>query len=290
MWRGLFGKALWEIACLTGSDGCAGCRHLDTCAYPLLFETQGSVLPWAGASRAPSAWMVEPVLEGGRVHPADAVLSVDFVLIGRAQSHLPLVVAAWQRGLAKGIGTHRVAARLLSVWSLDGADASPACQAYAPDSGWQLSSNGLVSIPPVPANLEEVRLELLTPLRLKRNNDLVGPRELDAGVLLDAVVRRISLLARAHAGGFPKVDFHAMKATAKTLELDVSGLRWHDWTRFSSRQGETMQMGGLLGEVRLRGKLAEFWPFLYAAQWAHVGKATSFGLGRMRLLSQSLLR
>jgi hypothetical protein len=141
----------------------------------------------------------------------------------------------------------------------------------------------LITIPPVPAHLDEVWVELQTPLRLKRNNNLVGPRELDASIFLDAVVRRISLLARAHSGGFPKVDFNAMKVQAAALQLDASQLRWHDWTRFSSRQGESMQMGGLLGTLRLRGNLADFWPYLYAAQWAHIGKAASFGLGRIFL-------
>ena len=283
MWRGLFGKALWEIACLTRERECKTCDHLASCAYPLLFEAPGSVLPWAGGSQAPSAWLVEPDTGCNQQYPAGSRLFVDFVLIGRGQSHLPLVVMAWQRGLAQGVGSARVVGHLDALWFLDGADGTPTYQAYSPEDGWQLSGNGLVRIPPMPINQQEVSIELQTPLRIKRNSDLIGPRDMDAGVFLDAVVRRTSLLARAHAGGFPDVDFHKIKTVARTLNMTATELHWQDWTRYSSRQNDTMQMGGLMGEIRLSGNLEVFWPFLHVAQWTHVGKATSFGLGRIRL-------
>jgi hypothetical protein len=61
-------------------------------------------------------------------------------------------------------------------------------------------------------------------------------------------------------------------------------LRWSEWTRFSSRQNTTMQMGGLVGAIALEGSgLAAFWPALWLGQWVHVGKGTSFGLGKYRL-------
>jgi CRISPR/Cas system endoribonuclease Cas6 (RAMP superfamily) len=45
-----------------------------------------------------------------------------------------------------------------------------------------------------------------------------------------------------------------------------------------------MKMGGLVGELRLRGPgLATFWPALWHGQWVHLGKGTSFGLGAYRL-------
>ena len=58
---------------------------------------------------------------------------------------------------------------------------------------------------------------------------------------------------------------------------------WRDWRRYSSRQRQEMVLGGVVGEVALRGELAPFAELLAVGQWTHLGKNTSFGLGRYRL-------
>ena len=67
-------------------------------------------------------------------------------------------------------------------------------------------------------------------------------------------------------------------------------LRWHDWTRYSSRQQTKMQMGGLVGHLVLDGVRAQrYWKQLWLGQWTHVGKGTSMGLGRYRLVDAASL-
>jgi hypothetical protein len=61
-------------------------------------------------------------------------------------------------------------------------------------------------------------------------------------------------------------------------------LTWRDWTRYSSRQQTTMQMGGLTGRLGVDlGGHERLWPYLWLGQWTHAGKGTSMGLGRYRL-------
>lgn len=67
---------------------------------------------------------------------------------------------------------------------------------------------------------------------------------------------------------------------ARRLEPAAVKLAWKDWTRYSSRQKTTMQMGGLVGEILLElAEDAPFWPYLWLGQWVHAGKGTSMGLG-----------
>jgi CRISPR/Cas system endoribonuclease Cas6 (RAMP superfamily) len=48
-----------------------------------------------------------------------------------------------------------------------------------------------------------------------------------------------------------------------------------------------MQLGGLLGRLTLSGdRLSDLWPLLWLGQHTHLGKGTSFGLGRYRLLPE----
>ncbi|WP_262966764.1 CRISPR system precrRNA processing endoribonuclease RAMP protein Cas6 [Methylobacter psychrophilus] len=282
MWRGIFSKAFWELVCVTRADACSACPEISRCAYPSLFETPGSLLAWEKGGRAPGAWLAEPDLDMPSIVPADTPLWVDFVVLGQAQKHLPLIVQAWRNGLAKGIGPDRVTCRLTAVWSLEGVDCLPATCVYSDKQGWYLTGNGLLTIPSVPDALDTLTIELLTPLRLKRYNDLVGPREFDIEIFLNALVRRVILLAKAHGGMGLEADSGKWRRAGE-VTLVEKDLHWQDWTRFSSRQKTTMQMGGLLGKVVISGSLVELWPLLYVAQWTHVGKGTGFGLGRIHL-------
>ena len=66
--------------------------------------------------------------------------------------------------------------------------------------------------------------------------------------------------------------------------MAAAPLRWHEWTRYSSRQDALLQMGGLLGEITVAGAdLSPFWPYLWLGQWTHAGKGTSMGLGKYRI-------
>ncbi|WP_240125357.1 CRISPR system precrRNA processing endoribonuclease RAMP protein Cas6 [Thermomonas alba] len=62
-----------------------------------------------------------------------------------------------------------------------------------------------------------------------------------------------------------------------------SRLEWSDGERWSSRQGKTHPMGGVLGRFHMRGPLTPFLPLLHAGQWLHVGKHAAFGQGRYQL-------
>ena len=54
-----------------------------------------------------------------------------------------------------------------------------------------------------------------------------------------------------------------------------------DATRYSSRQDERMDLGGLVGAAAYEGDLAEFLPWLLWGQLVHVGMNATFGLGRV---------
>lgn len=73
----------------------------------------------------------------------------------------------------------------------------------------------------------------------------------------------------------------ALLDRADAVETVESCLFWKDWTRYSSRQQTSMQLGGLQGSIRYRGCLEAFLPFLELAAAVHIGKQTSFGPGQM---------
>jgi CRISPR/Cas system endoribonuclease Cas6 (RAMP superfamily) len=46
-----------------------------------------------------------------------------------------------------------------------------------------------------------------------------------------------------------------------------------------------MKMGGFIGSITFRGNLEQFLPYLVLGEYIHVGKGTSFGLGKYRILN-----
>jgi CRISPR/Cas system endoribonuclease Cas6 (RAMP superfamily) len=67
---------------------------------------------------------------------------------------------------------------------------------------------------------------------------------------------------------------------ATQVKLVKSNTSWYDWERYSNRQQQRMNMGGIVGELVYEGELAPFLPLLRLGMYTHIGKNTTFGLGK----------
>lgn len=68
------------------------------------------------------------------------------------------------------------------------------------------------------------------------------------------------------------------RAQAQAIAVEES-TRWADVFRYSGRHRRGIPIGGLVGEVRLRGNLTPFLPLLLWGELAHVGKDAVLGNG-----------
>ncbi len=275
--RGQFGAALRRVACMTGAKACSGCPLLRTCPYPAIFETPA---PPAHAlqkfSQVPNPYVIEPPPIGTRRITTHTPFEFGLVLVGHALDRLPLIAYALQRAFGHGLGKKRIQGGLEDiVWEDE----------VAPVSVWdgergciRPHAPGLV----VPAldGARQARLTITTPLRLQSQGHPLGPEAIGPRKLLTTLMRRASLLFDLHAG-LPGVaaDAPALARQAETLG-DARNLRWHDWTRYSSRQQAEMTLGGVVGEWILEGDLRGLAAWLWLGQWIHAGKNATMGMGR----------
>lgn len=285
-WRGVFGHALKRLVCVTREPACPSCLLYRSCVYPYLFETPPD--PAVGKLRkytaAPHPFVLIPGLDASGILPSGAGLHLQFTLFGHGNRHLPYVIhaldQAGRRGMGKGsgqLGLQRVeqSDREFADWR----------EIHAP--GVRLAPYP-ATVPEIPPCPQRLTLSLETPLRLKSEGRNVTPENFHFGILFANLLRRISLLTAFHTDTPLETDFAALTRAARAIEVTQSALRWHDWSRYSSRQDTLMQMGGLLGQVSLSGEgLTPFWPYLWLGQWTHVGKGTSMGLGKYRIVSDS---
>lgn len=282
-WRGLLGHGLRRSACVTRAPTCEGCLLIQGCVYPQMFETPpppGLDLPGFSAVPHPFVLNIDP--RSPRQHAPGEPLELGVTLLGSAIAQVPYLIhalgVAGQRGIGAGQGTFRLEI-LEREAAPGGGDWEPV---YDVEEGvyHQRPAEPLL----VPEPPEQVRLRLLTPLRIKRGGHFVGVRDFTLSELLRHLYNRLQRLALLYGGRPAAFAWNREADPAPGLALQESALRWHDWTRYSSRQDTLMQMGGLLGELRITGPaLPEVWPALWAGQWTHVGKGTAFGLGDYRL-------
>jgi len=218
----------------------------------------------------------------GRPGPPEQLVGtvpLRLVLIGRSIDYLPHVVwavhAMSQRGLGAQRRRYRLARLLVQneeggteVWDFDGRLLVRAgFRRYR--AGQDLSDE----------RASRIRLRFLTPLRIRHQRRLCT--HLTFPILMTNVLRRLYLLDRFHGDGTWEFEHRELIEAAEGVRTVRYNLRWHDWTRYSSRQDTKMQLGGLIGEVEFEGDLTPFLPYLRVSEEVHVGRNTSFGLGRM---------
>ena len=296
-WRGLLGQSLRHSVCVTRAPTCEGCLLRQQCAYSTFFE---SPAPPAQATQRyrvlPHPFVLEPPAPGQREHAPGERLSLGLTLIGPAAELLPYLIHTLQRAGERGLGRERGRFRLLEVLqeTRPGSDdwqpvfetrvgRLNAFRSEAPRAG--PLPDPAPGSSPSPASLP---LALLTPLRIKQRGHYVRPHQLDARALLGTLATRIERLGALYGTSGPEEGFEraALHAAIDQVQVETVQLRWVEWTRYSSRQRTTMQLGGLLGTLQLNGPgLAPLWPLIALGQWLHLGKNTSFGLGRYRLLA-----
>lgn len=278
-WRGAFGHALKRLVCVTHEPACPSCLLYRSCIYPYLFETPPD--PGVGKltkyTAAPHPFVLIPDDHGDALVAGER-LTLDLHLFGHGHRHLPYVVHALNQAGQRGLGQDRGALELLGMAQ---ADDMSWRSIYTPGGDFSPTPATVPTLPPCP---ERLTLHLLTPLRLNSENRLVSQDRFRFHHLFSNLLRRISLLMAFHTDTPLEADFAGLTRAARVMELSRVRLRWHDWTRFSSRQDTLVQMGGLVGEMELAGvDLEPFWPYLWLGQWTHAGKGAVMGLGRYQI-------
>lgn len=277
--RGVFGHELKKLSCMLKQPDCRQCPLYRTCPYPAIFAPPPPVQPsWQSFSQIPVPYVIEAPEWGRTQYQTGDEFYFDLVLTGQALQQLPLLTLAWQRGLQRGLGSDRGTAQLQQVQLLTQTEP---LDLYDPASRQLRPHASQIQIPPYPG-CDSIQLSLQTPMRLQQNGKRASPKDLTASLLLNTLVRRLSLMSEFHLGHKLDCDFAALKQQSQQIQSDHQ-LHWQDWQRYSSRQEQKMTLGGWLGQWRLSGNLAPFWPFLYLGQYLHLGKETSFGLGKYRL-------
>ena len=289
MLRGAFGHALRKTVCvISAQQECRACMLRWQCVYTRLFESflEGEPPPlMKGLDTAPNPYVLEPYDQKESFEPGE-LFSFDLLLFGRSCEMHPYVVFAFMRAGDMGFSAKRHRFELQQVlWH----------NAFPSETGnsgeWHLLYDGAtqclknVAQPHIlkddVALASPVTLRFLTPTRLKFKDSYT--MQFNFRMLVFKMIRRALELAHFHVpDAAPNWEFRELLDATNQVTMSRE-LQWEDWHRYSNRQQSEMEMGGLVGELTLEGDVKPFSHLIRTSELIHIGKGTTFGLGKMSL-------
>lgn len=283
--RGGFGHNLRKTVCINREKDCGKCILCSRCIYTYIFETK----PPAGSKTeksfadVPHPYVLIPPDTGKEIFEPDEVFTFELVLFGRAIEYFPYFLFVFQRLGAGGIGRKQGNFHIdsvanerfgseLSIYSNDTNCLKGDVQVYSSENFFHIYKDIAAM------NVEEITIRLITPFRLKIDGKL--RHDFTFFDFFRSYLNRLYLLTYFHCGNRFDRNHRELLEMSKGIKITRKALQWRDWTRYSNRQKTRMKMGGIAGDFVLRGNLTPFLPFLKIGEFAHVGKATSMGLGK----------
>jgi hypothetical protein len=288
--RGGFGHAFKSMVCFQPEvKTCAGCLLRYNCPYPYVFETlvppDSDVL--RSNERVPLPLIIEPPLDHRTSYAPGGSLTFGVTLVGRAANFLAYFVVTFQELGRRGLGRERGRFRLAQVVAANplNGEEMPVFDEAQPThirvGSLPVDSDAITAraatLPP-----DHITLDFLTPTRLKHQGRWVetGP---PFHVLVKVLLGRISSLSYFHCGHKLEADFRGLIDRAAEVRIAQCQTEWQDWSRFSTRQEQRVEMGGLVGRVTYAGDLCDYLPLLTLGELVHVGKGTVFGNGQYQI-------
>ena len=120
-------------------------------------------------------------------------------------------------------------------------------------------------------------MEFLTPVRFKKDGRYI--KQLSFEDVIQAALRRLEILSATYGSlEFKKIAFPQFE-----LEHENAQMSLKDYDRWSARQKQKIRMGGSVGLLTASGVFSQTClSLLEGAQLFHIGKNTSFGLGKIK--------
>lgn len=271
--RGMLGKNLRSMCCISKHSVCTECLYNKTCVYSYIFETilssDNSVLPGRNKGCHPYSFSVK------RHEHKNPITEYSFLitLFGNSVKYLPYIYAAFVRAGNDGIFRGRTQFKIKSV--------------VAGGKNILIDENHLdMEVVPVvwessdesKLNHHEILVEMNSPLRFKFGGSY--GTGFSAQNFMSCLYRRAKTVCSLY-GEISEKDFQKY-IPSESLEVMDRKIRWIDFRHYSARQKNAMELGGCIGSLKMSGDFSNFeLSLLELNKIIGAGKNTNFGLGQI---------
>ncbi len=207
---------------------------------------------------------------------ADEELSFEIYLLGDAAQYGQSIIKALRGIQELGLGASRHLFTLVKVMhSLDQR------VIWQDDIFYEAAMQSTILPYRCLFGIKQLAIRTRTPLRIRRDGALL--EKIDFPTIIRNITRRVESLATRYGGWVDKEEIERIQMLSKEVSLIQDCLELKNMERYSTRLGEKMDFSGLMGMVRFEGELTPFVPWLYGAQILHIGRNTTFGMGRIEV-------
>jgi len=124
-------------------------------------------------------------------------------------------------------------------------------------------------------------VELRTPLRIRRGGQLLT--EIRFQTMIRNITSRMIAITERYGGWVDQNETERLVMLAGEVRTVREDLSVFHLERYSNRVKEKMDFTGLMGNLEYEGELTLFVPWLSAAQILHIGRNTTFGMGKIEV-------
>lgn len=281
-----------QIACLEVNNICRnGCLRAEECSYAILFEdnipTSNNLIKQF--QNPPKPFIFDSPIKGKTLFSRNEELYFDLLLMGNAFAYFPYFLASMRRLGETGLGWNRGKYKLTKIIANDLVKDSVAAVFDFTSSDPDINQEVSFSLGQLYEHyskeyddVREVEVAILTPLRMKRlcNDNW----HLIFRTLVKNILTRISNIAVAFCDFEEFHQFPELINEANSVRIVNEDLIWEDWRNSRMKNKDpNSKLGGYRGTIKYNGDITKFWPILRLGEVLHIGKNTSFGLGRIKV-------
>jgi len=282
--RGIFGIALKRVVCVLRSQNCSECMLSNNCLYAKIFEKTNITKCQYNSYNYPynNPFVIEPPLTTETCFKKDSTFDFKLLLFGEENRNLAYFIFARDQmgkiGIGKKVNGQRGTYKLEYVKYKDSLVYSHHDNTLTiPDDIENITLNDIINNDYI--SCSKIQINIITPFRVKINNKFA--KHLPFHLLIRTTLRRIGSLFSWHGNEVPSFDYKQLISDAQKITISESNLKWFELKRYSHRQNQSMLIGGLIGSIVYEGNISQFIPFIDFASKVHIGKQTSFGLGKI---------
>lgn len=284
--RGGFGSIFKKTVCINFHKECDSCVLRNKCAYAYIFETPfpQNLIDKTKFKMAypPHPYIIEPPFNSQLKFNPDDEFTFNLILIGKGIEYFPYFIFVFEElgkhGLGKGKGKYK----LVRVEDIKGETIYHSERLK--NSFEHITLQDIINQyqQAETKNYSKIKVHFLTPTRIISEEELI--RKIDFQKFITYLLRRISLLSVFHCEEQLDFDYFNLLNDTDLIKSGEEQFKWFEWGRYSSKQAHRIRTGGFVGNVSFNGALDKFLPFIKLGEYIHIGKQTSFGLGKYEIM------
>ena len=284
MIRGALGHSLKDTVCAVRVKDCSSCLLRFTCIYPSIFEPKSHLEENSTVPNRPHPYVLDTLDMNKGYYRAGEHFIFSLLLFGKVIEYFPYFLYAIESMGRNGLGRKREQGRatfILNGVKVEGeniySSESNKLQKILPKRTLFLNHQDINSS----TTSKHIRIHLLSPLRVKVGGKFAS--DLDFVEFIKIVLRRLRILISEFSENDWEVKESQLIQLAKSQQVLNKKIRWEEQVRYSNRQKSKLFIGGISGSFEVKGDLTPFLVYLNACEIVHLGKETSFGLGKIKI-------